>query len=53
MCYEGMGSTSTCDYVYDYIMAYRKAEAVPSGVTPLVSTFCDVLGSGCQEYEWY
>ena len=26
MCYEGMGSTSTCDYVYDYIMAYRKAK---------------------------
>lgn len=42
MCYEGMGSTSTCDYVYDYIMAYRKAEAVPSGVTPwyLPSVMC-------------
>ena len=42
MCYEGMGSISTCDYVYDYIMAYRKAEAVPSGVTPwyLPSVMC-------------
>ncbi len=42
MCYEGMGSTSTCDYVYDYIMAYRKAEAVPFGVTPwyLPSVMC-------------
>lgn len=42
MCYEGMGSPSTCDYAYDYIMAYRNAEAVPSGATPwyLPSVMC-------------
>lgn len=42
MCYEGMGSPATCDYAYDYIIAYRNAEAVPAGATPwyLPSVMC-------------
>ena len=34
MCYEGMGSPSTCDHAYAYIKAYREAEAIPANVTP-------------------
>ena len=42
MCYEGMGSPSTCDHAYAYIKAYREAEAIPANVTPwyLPSIMC-------------
>lgn len=42
MCYEGKGSPSTCDYAYEYVKAYREAEAVPASATPwyLPSVMC-------------
>jgi len=34
MCYEGKGSPSTCDWAYNFLMAYRNEVAVPAGTTP-------------------
>ena len=34
MCYEGKGSPSTCDWAYNFLMAFRDEVAVPGGTTP-------------------